>query len=97
MRASSASPSRTLPSGPNVGRVDGVEAAVAHRLVDQVEVARDAGRDQQDRAGAVGHDAARRLDAVHDRHDQVHEDHVGPVGRALRTASAPSSAIQATV
>ena len=35
--------------------------------------------DDEDRAGRLLHDLPRGLDAVQPRHDEVHEDRVGPV------------------
>ena len=70
---------------------------MGHRLQDEREVAGDARGHEQDGAGGLGHDPAGRLHAVHARHDEVHEDGVGPVEARLRTAAAPSSTTQATV
>jgi hypothetical protein len=52
-------------------------AAVLHRLDHAVEFAPRAAGDQQDRTGTPLHDLPCRLDAVHDRHHQVHENDVG--------------------
>ena len=56
-----------------------VERAVAHRLVDLADVPADRGGHHQDRTRPFVHDPPRGLDAVHHRHEQVHEDDVGPL------------------
>src|SRR5262249_28585373 len=45
--------------------------------------ARNARRDEQKGTWTLGHDAPGGLDTVHDRHDEIHENHIRPVlGRA---------------
>jgi hypothetical protein len=53
-----------------------IERAVAHRVEDACGVGPHAGGDEQDGARRVGHDAAGGFDAVHDRHQQVHQHEV---------------------
>ncbi|MNT22331.1 hypothetical protein D3C72_1577120 [compost metagenome] len=64
-------------------RVRGVQRAVPHRVEHPRGMARHVRRHHHDRAGRFRHDAARGLDAVHDRHDEVHQHHVGTVARAM--------------
>ena len=66
-----------------VGRVDGIERAGTQRLEHARGVAGDGGGHHQNGAGRVAHDATRGLHAVHLGHDQIHQDHVGPVRAAL--------------
>ena len=60
-----------------------VQRPVTQRFEDLVAVSGDRGGDDQDRTGALLHDLASRFDAVHDRHDQVHQHEVGPIGLAF--------------
>ena len=70
---------REAAPGAQHGGIDRVQSAVAHRLVDLVEVAADGRGDNHDRAGALGHDPPGRLGPVHPRHEQVHQDQVGAI------------------
>ncbi len=52
---------------------------MAHGLEHPVHVLLAVDRDNDDGAGRFGHDPPGRLDAIHHRHDQVHENQVGSV------------------
>ena len=68
-----------LPRRSEDRRVDGVKRAMPHRLVDERDVAAHGRRDDEDRARGREHDLPGGLDAVHVRHEQVHENQVGAV------------------
>ncbi|MNL10453.1 hypothetical protein D3C87_1312520 [compost metagenome] len=56
--------------------IDHVQRAVPHGFEDPVHVLLAIDRHNDDRARGFGHDPARGFDAVHHRHDQVHQDQV---------------------
>ena len=58
-----------LPPRAQSRRVDCIECAVAHRLVDFAQVTGDRRRDHQDRARRFTHDPPRGLDPVCPRHE----------------------------
>jgi len=60
--------------------VDRVERPQAHGLVDPPQMGPDRAGHDHDGAGRLGHDPPGGLDSIEDRHDQVHQDQVGPVG-----------------
>jgi hypothetical protein len=64
------------------GGIDGIQGPLAHGVEDETHIGAHADRDDQDGARRAGHDAARGLDAVHTRHEQIHEDQVGRILRA---------------
>ncbi|MCY1537328.1 hypothetical protein D9M68_728180 [compost metagenome] len=63
------------------GRIDRVDGAVAHRVEHLSGIAAEIHGDHHDRAGRGRHDPARGFDAVHHRHQQVHQDQVRRAGR----------------
>jgi len=63
--------------------LEGVKAAGAESFIHFAEVRADARGDDKDGARRGGHDAAGGFRAVHDRHEQVHQDDVGQVGGSL--------------
>ncbi len=68
--------------GSELRRVDGVERAIPHCRKHAPGMVFDIGGDDQDRTGSLGHDPSGRLDAIHHRHDQVHQHQIGQRGRA---------------
>jgi hypothetical protein len=61
-----------------------VERAAAERLVHLADVAAHRGGHDEHRARRLPHDLARGHDAVDARHDEIHQDEIGPIARALR-------------
>lgn len=64
--------------------IDHIQRAMAHGLEHPVDVLLAVTGDDHNSAGTVGHDPSGGLHAIHDRHEQVHEDQVrGVFGAAL--------------
>jgi len=74
---------RQLAVHPQDRGVDRVQRAVAHGLKDKLHVAFDRGGHNQDSAGRIAHDLPGCFGAVHDRHDQVHQDYVRDIRGAF--------------
>src|SRR5436853_54571 len=82
-------------------RIDGIQRSGAHGLKDFGGIVVHAGGDDDDGAGTLRHDPAGGFNAVHFRHDQIHQDQVGGVRgaashRLLPVKGDPSQFMAAT-
>lgn len=64
-------------------RVHRIERPISHRFENPVHILLDIDGNNHDRARTFRHDPTSCLDAVHHRHEQVHQHHVGRIGGAL--------------